>query len=498
MVGQPGATEVFLPGRDATVSAAFSPGGEVFGVVQLPGIAQVWRRDSPRPVFPEPVEATAFRFSADARTAFTWSQSGRARLWSLHGSQRALEMRGGQPGIVDAVFTPDSERVIALTDAGLQPWTRQLHNPVDTVVETGQRDASVIGFIDRGNLIVGGGEQLIVIEAPPHGDTSSRRASVAGVVSAMTYSSSRHMLVLGQDGASDEAADASSRVLVRGAGNATSDVVVDAGHGRISSLALLESGRLLAIATETAAFASRVEVVDLATLTTVWRRCFAAKVTGMAGDSQSPRFALGLVTPQYGGVVSSRIEFEQHDASTANDRDAACSPHTGQTPRTAPGDAHAISAIADDLVTAVSGADRELVAGSTLSKSQTTIAFGDRVSAVAITRDGRYFAAGGDTGLTMLFNRKDVSDTVALQSAGARVAALAFSDDGNRLAAVDAEGRVSIYPIGMTELLGKAHAVTQHRRPTENECGFLAGGCLSDPTAYSSILQRVLRVLAMR
>jgi hypothetical protein len=98
----------------------------------------------------------------------------------------------------------------------------------------------------------------------------------------------------------------------------------------------------------------------------------------------------------------------------------------------------------------------------------------------------------------MLFNRKDVSDTVALQSAGARVAALAFSDDGNRLAAVDAEGRASIYPIGMTELLGKAHAVTQHRRPTDNECGFLAGGCLSDPTAYSSILQRVLRVLAMR
>jgi hypothetical protein len=228
----------------------------------------------------------------------------------------------------------------------------------------------------------------------------------------------------------------------------------------------------------------------------------------------SGRFAVGWVTTSYNADSSGRGDssgftfwIDDWDGSSKTKRESKCAalplnvatappPPSSYSPQSISDDPPAhlpISVISRDQSRAVGrSTENVVIPWLSLDRAGAPVTLDAPVHALAIAADGDRFAAGGENGLVVVFDTENRSDPITLRPWGARVEAMAFSDDGARLVVLDAAGRVTMFPLTADQLIERARTITRGRVPTPNECMFLGGSCGSDPTRVTSMLRRVM------
>ena len=501
-----------LPGRDEILSTTFSPDGRALATVQAPGIAQVWNLETRRPVYSVPIAAEGVVFSPDSRELLSWDHGNAAQLWTLATGDPVLRLSGHHEPIAAAAIASATGPIVTMSASAVKVWSR---HGIDTSIATRHTHLRAVAFSPDGRSLAAGGHdtRLVVADARRGGIVDEPAAP--GDVTAVAFS---------RDGRSIAAGTVSGTIRIHSAApGGAADRTIEDGRGPIKALSFADSDAVIAYAVQfdkpRAAVpagdgrSGAVIMTDVRSGAVLMEREVTGEIMSLTLAADHRRFAVSVFEPPKYDTAQAepRISFHAFEL----DASGSSPEHPRQSNMEGPGaeppvlravhqafaaptagayasDVRPAADVSADLRFAVStNLDRHLVPWVLPDRPQLPIPFGDDVRSIAVSPDGRHFAAGGERGTIKLYTSGARSDPVVLQASGPAVVALTFNATGDALAGVRADGAITIYPFGAHDLLNRARSIVGDRQPTAAECMDLGDLCSAGIPTWKVLLRQM-------
>ena len=528
-----------LPSAAAAVSGLFS--GDRLALMQADQRLSVWDLTERRLAF-EVNDAHQFALLEDTGRLLTWSaesvdvRDARTGRWIERLSGHDHEVTGVGSG-------GPSGLPVTIAGQGLYFW----HRPrVDRVLPTVTRAPMTVSFSAAGDTVITASGQSVQIYDADSGSP----------ISSIEVSASITALALAPDDKHVAIGTAEGEVLLRTLQGAPGSPAKLSGAGAIVALAFGASAQHLAWAAQSAPHATRVVLRDLETNQDIVSQQIPGDVVAMTVDGN--RVAVGLDQPPgyhrhftmssgevVGSMVVQLIDSPTGQADVALSMPAPSAPPRDSysprglpppqtdtpppppslvpspppllTPIPAPSGASAPSGAAPTpgeprcFKGSASLSSNLRFAATVISCEQAVMEWRDLrpavplkvergVARIAVSPDGNYLALGYIDGGITLHHTSLPSRTAVITGPGDEITALAFDKRAARLAATRADGSVSVFPIGGTELRKAAEQLVGTQKPTADECLRLFGASnqCEEIGEWRLMTERIIRAVTGR
>lgn len=509
---------VLLPGRELVRMASFAPDSRALAVVQEPGVLQLWDLATRKALYSAPIQASGLAFSPDSSAFLAWHGNDLVELWGPDPKQGRLRLVGHEEAITFAAVAPGAGPIVTTTASRMRVWSRTVGDR--SFPAGGSRLAALAMSPDGSKIATGGADSRLAIIDVATGTTI---ASVPLPADARVVEFSHHgeWVVAGLENGAVAIAQPSA--------DRSSDRLFDEQAGPVTALTLSRDGQYLAYAIGSAGRAGKVLLRNVQTgqLASDLERSGHITSIALSGDRKS--VVVGVYEPaQYPEPPT--VSFEKLDFNRTPTRGSSA-PAQASSSRPAPpqavpagprppdfardepvdGDAGAfahlpgrITAISDRSEFGVSVDPGGRLESWMMPSRRQVLEFGDQAEIVAVDHDGRFFAVASGSGLMKLYTAGSLLEPVVLQEIGPRPVALAFNEQGDRLASLRADGVVTVFDFGARRLLDSARSIAA-RRPqptlTEQECAQASldsTTCSAATSAWQVLVRRVLRSTSER